>query len=371
MRRFFVFCVVAALPAAAFAQDNAALAERLKGGDGRAALELGRRGEKAVPALVGVLKEPGGDNRVRGHAVHALGMIGPAAKDAIPELIRALEDEEPSLSNQAAFALGRIGPAAGFALVKALEKGNPRVGVLAARALAKIPPVKGAVPPLLAALQKEQMPQNQVALIDALGAQGPAAAEAVPALIELAKQDKAPPAHVVAALGQIGSGAKEAVPYLTNLIKKKEPGPITLHAVQALGQIGVRSPEIAAALLDLMKEGSQPRMVLLESLSKAGGVTKETLPALSQGMRDKDPMVRLYSAQLVGSVDPDDLTVVSVLVESLQDKDPRTRQLAAEVLQNVHPRDEAVLEALQNAGRDMDAAVRKAAGAALEKFKKK
>ena len=112
-------------------------------------------------------------------------------------------------------------------------------------------------------------------------------------------------------------------------------------------------------------------MVLLESLSKAGGATKETLPALSQGMRDKDQFVRLYSARLVGSIDPNDLSVVSVLVEALQDKDARVRKLAAEVLQTVQPRDDAVLEALQTVSRDMDAAVRQAAATAPEKFKKK
>jgi len=355
---------------AARAQDSAALAERLKGGDGRAGLELARQGDKAVPALIAIMKDA--DAKARGHAAYALGLIGPAAKEAAPELARALEDEDVGLAGQAAFALGKIGPAGGPAVVKVLEKGNAKASVQAARALAKMQgPVKGAAAPLLAALRKETMAQNQTAFIDALGSQGPSASEAVPYLVELAKDGKAPPVHVVTALGHMGAGAKEGVPYLIDLLKRKEPGPVTLHAVQALGQIGVRSPDISTALLDLMKEGSQPRMVLLESLSKAGGVTKETLPALSQGMRDKDQFVRLYSARLVGTVDPNDLSVVSVLVEALQDKNPQVRKLAAEVLQTVQPRDDAVLDALQNVSRDMDAAVRKAAEAALEKFKKK
>ncbi len=361
--------LLASLPTA-HAQDPSALANRLKGGDGKASLELARLGEKAVPALIGVLKD--GDVKARGHAAYALGIIGPAAKDAADELARAMQDEDPGLTSQAAFALGKLGPAGGPAALKVLEKGDAKSAVHAARALATMrAPVKGASAPLLAALKKETTPQNQTAFIDALASQGPSAAEAVPYLVELAQNGKTPPVHVVVALGKIGSGAAGAVLYLTELLKKKEPGPITLHAVQALGQIGVRTPEIASALLDLMKEGSQPRMVLLESLSKAGGVTKETLPALSQGMRDKDHTVRLYSAQLVGSVDPNDLSVVSVLIESLQHKDAKVRKLAAEVLLTVQPRDEAVLEALQATARDMDAGVRKAAEAALAKFKKK
>lgn len=364
------FVALLAATANAHAQDPSTLVNRLKSGDGKAGLELARLGEKAVPALIGVLKD--GNNKTRGQAAYALAIIGPAAKDAADELARAMQDDDPGLNSQAAFALGKLGAAGGPAALKVLEKGEAKSSVLAAHALAAMKaPVKGAARPLLAALKKEASPQNQTAFIDALGSQGPSGAEAVPFLIELAQNGKTPPVHVVMALGGIGSGAKDAVPFLTEILKKKEPGPITLHAVQALGQIGVRSADISTALLDLMKEGSQPRLVLLESLSKAGGVTKETLPALSQGMRDKDHIVRLYSAQLVGSVDPNDLSVVSVLVESLQHKDPKVRKLAAEVLLTVQPRDEAVLEALQTVARDTDAAVRKAAEAALAKFKKK
>jgi HEAT repeat protein len=370
MKRLLTIVALFAAMPAAFAQDSSALAERLKGGDGKASLELAKLGEKAVPALISVLKE--GDVKARGHAAYALAMIGPPAKNAADELARAMQDEDPGLTSQAAYALGKLGSAGGPAALKVLQTGEAKSSVLAARALAGMKaPVKGAAAPLLAALKKESTPQNQTAFIDALGSQGPSAAEAVPYLVELAQNGKTPPVHVVRALGGIGSGAKEAVPYLTEILKKKEPGPITLHAVQALGQIGVRSADISTALLDLMKEDSQPRMVLLESLSKAGGVTKETLPALSQGMRDKDQTVRLYSAQLVGSVDPNDLSVVSVLVESLQNKDPKVRKLAAEVLLTVQPRDEAVLQALQEVARDADPAVRKAAESALAKFKKK
>lgn len=355
MKNILSMLVVLAASHAALAQDFAALA---------------RQGEKGVPALIAVLKD--GDAKARGHAAFALGKIGPVAKAAADELARAIEDDEPGLANQASFALGKIGPAGGPAVLKVLEKGNGKSAALAARALATMRvPVPGAIAPLLAALKKESQPQQQTAYIDALGFQGASAAAVVPHLVDLAREGKAPPVHIVVALGNIGSGAKEAVPYLIELLKKKQPGPITLHTVQSLGQIGVRSPEIATTLLDLMKEGNQPRMVLLESLGKAGAVTKDTLPALSQGMRDKDYTVRLYSAQLVGSVDPNDLSVVSVLVESLQSKDPKVRKLAAEVLLTVQPRDEAVLESLQSIANDMDAGVRKAVETALAKFKKK
>jgi HEAT repeat protein len=349
------------------AQDAQVLADQLKGGNGEAAVRLAKLGVKAVPVLVETLKGEN-DPRVRSQAAWALGEIGAAAKDAAPELVRAIEDPEPGLAGQAASALGKLGLAGGDKLVDIVRGGKPSA-VYAARAIKT--PIQGATPALLTALNKESALEARIAYIEALGAQGRMGAEAVPTLVELAGQDGAPRVHVMAALGNMGEGAKTAVPFLLELIKKKEPGPVTLHAVQAIGKIGVRDSAIAEALLDLMKDGQQPRMALLESLGKAGKVTKESLPAIAQGMRDKDPNVRLYTAQLVGSLDPNDLAVVSVVMESMMDKNPTVRKLAAEVLLTVQPRDPSVADALRElAARDPDAAVRKAAEAALGKFRK-
>jgi hypothetical protein len=50
------------------------------------------------------------DIYIRRDAARALGEIGPEAKDAVPELVEALDDEDMDLI--AVWALGRIGPAA-------------------------------------------------------------------------------------------------------------------------------------------------------------------------------------------------------------------------------------------------------------------
>jgi hypothetical protein len=54
------------------------------------------------------LKSP--DLNVRRQAAVALGETGPGAKDAVPELIKSLNDEDMDLI--AVWALGQIGPAA-------------------------------------------------------------------------------------------------------------------------------------------------------------------------------------------------------------------------------------------------------------------
>src|SRR5687767_13486017 len=70
------------------AQDAAVLAERLRNGDGQAGIQLAKQGAKAVPALIGIMKD--GESKTRGQAAYALALIGPPAKEAVEELVRAL-----------------------------------------------------------------------------------------------------------------------------------------------------------------------------------------------------------------------------------------------------------------------------------------
>src|SRR5262245_45540045 len=84
-------CWLAAAAAMAPAQDAAAIkaqADYLKQGDGKAAEALAKFGAAAVPALLDVLKE--GDAFAKGHAMRALGLIGPDAKQATTALAAEL-----------------------------------------------------------------------------------------------------------------------------------------------------------------------------------------------------------------------------------------------------------------------------------------
>jgi HEAT repeat protein len=88
----------------------------------RGAFGLSRHGpaaKDAVPDLVPKLKSPA--PLVRQNAALALGAIGPGAKSAVPALEGALKDPEWAVRRQAALALGGIGPDAKPAL-PALKK---------------------------------------------------------------------------------------------------------------------------------------------------------------------------------------------------------------------------------------------------------
>jgi HEAT repeat protein len=90
----------------------------------------------AVPALIERLRRDGG--WVREEAARALGRIGPRARDAVPDLMHALQRDEAAVRRQAARALGRLGPEAALAapaLRAALEDAEEPVREEAKKAL--------------------------------------------------------------------------------------------------------------------------------------------------------------------------------------------------------------------------------------------
>ena len=77
----------------------------------------------------------------RNAAAYALSGMGPEAKAAVPALIAALDDPEPTVRFPVCIALGEIGPEAREAvpaLTKALDDRNDDVAAMARKAIIKI-----------------------------------------------------------------------------------------------------------------------------------------------------------------------------------------------------------------------------------------
>jgi HEAT repeat protein len=96
----------------------------------------GRR--TAMQVLIDLLKDE--DSNVRQEAAAALGNLGPLAKPAIPALSETLNDQDSTVRYRAVEALGRIGPKAVGVIVEALTNDDPRVRSCAEEALKKIDP---------------------------------------------------------------------------------------------------------------------------------------------------------------------------------------------------------------------------------------
>jgi HEAT repeat protein len=113
-----------------------------------------------------------------------------------------------------------------------------------------------AVPTLAGLLRSPDLPLAQSAE-QALRGMGPAAAEAVPAALEVLKDAKRPPAirtGLVVMLGAIGPGAKAAVPALVELLKddSQDEG-LRRQAAESLGRIGPGARDALPALLGLSR----------------------------------------------------------------------------------------------------------------------
>ncbi len=102
-------------------------------------------GPSAVDGLRETLQNA--DVFVRVSAASVLERFGPSARSAIPELTEALKDSHPLMREEAARALGQMGPLAaqdaGPALLQTRQDSNPEVKNAASEALKKI----GITPP--------------------------------------------------------------------------------------------------------------------------------------------------------------------------------------------------------------------------------
>ena len=158
--------------------------------------EIGPAARPALAEIVAGLSDA--DDNYRTESAMAIAAVGPGAEEAIGPLQRVLEDAaaEPSLRYAAAYALGRIGPAALPAepLIRRLvESDDELMATVAVWAALKIKPedrtlFDAAIPRLRHALQRDRDIVRLEAAV-ALGEIGPAAKTALPMLELLAEDD--------------------------------------------------------------------------------------------------------------------------------------------------------------------------------------
>lgn len=358
--------------------DNRELLQRLVQGDRKVIPAIVKQGDALVPDLTKLLKE--GPRSERALVASVLADIasrdGSQGKTAIPALCELLNAKDRSAANEAARALGAIGPDAVPAVVKTLKAvENQPDALFAARVLVRIGPgAKAAAPAVLSVLKANGDPQIRLACIQVLDAVKSVDGATVEELLKIAAAD--PKAayyqvHLIVALGKVGPNAKAAIPFLAKTMKDAPEPHFRIHALESLARIDPASPQLTEGLVRMLDSPDMPKLMVLESLSKGGTLTKEGLKAIEERLRDRDSAIRLQAAVVFGKTNADHPAVVSILIESLQERDPRMRRQAAEAIGQLRPRDEAVLEALTQRARDADPEVRKAVAVAIGIYQKK
>jgi HEAT repeat protein len=183
---------------------------------------------KVGPSVVRALREnlKSDQVNVRVDAARSLGVIGPDAKAAVPELIRALRDSDREVEMAAVFTLGEIGPAAADAVEPLMQVVNDDekdrgIAIMAIDAIGRIGPAAGRVVPVFTAMLKAPRHYawtNVAMALCRIGPEGRAeASSTVPALIQMLATDKWGPNRRFAAevLAEVGPAARPAIPALT------------------------------------------------------------------------------------------------------------------------------------------------------------
>lgn len=146
----------------------------------RALQSVAPNDKKAIAATARALKDE--DYRIRVEAATYLRGAGPSASTALPSLVEALTDTELNVRKMAAWAIAEIGPTADLLpdLLSAFDSNEMRTPQLG-QAIARIG--RPAVSPL-AAKVKSGSPSVREEAAKALGEIGPDASDAIPILVE-------------------------------------------------------------------------------------------------------------------------------------------------------------------------------------------
>jgi HEAT repeat protein len=258
-------------------------------------------------------------------------------REGVEQLIANLKDEIPGKRLAAARTLGKIGPAA-----------------------------KDAIPALVHVLNTDEEVGVRIDSADALGRIGPAA---VPALIDTLKERKRFVRELSAeALGQIGPAAKDAVPALIVALKD-EDSDVRSTSAMALGRIGPAAKKAVPALVVALNDNLFGyRAGSARALGLIGPEAKEAVPALITALMDEDGTVRRASAVALGRIGPVTKTVVPALaITAVRDEDFESRRSAAFALSRIGPAAKVALPLLQKTLDDRDFNVRVAGAVALVK----
>jgi RNA polymerase sigma factor (sigma-70 family) len=262
------------------------------------------------------------DPEFRKKAIMALGAIGVDDKRVIPALVGSLKDKVSDVPNAAAEALAFIGKDAVRTLQELLKGKDKELRKWAAVSLSGIGPEgKDAIPALIECLEDEDASLRGWA-VGALGRMAPESKSAIPALIKLLRSD----ASRSSAVDALNRFHELAVPVWREALKDRDDK-IRAAAAESLALIGGAAkganPDLIRALADKDQEVRQRAGIALVR------VGAEAVPALVEALKDKDPVIRAGSAQVLGEMGSTvAASAVPALVKAMGDEDKRVREAA-------------------------------------------
>lgn len=310
-------------------------------------------------------------------ACQVLQTLGPAGKEAVPELIRLIESKDPGDSNAGAMALWAVGIGAEACeqLAESLEKGKAGFGrVQIINALGQVKPPS---PRTLSALTKalaDPSPYVPQYAADALGRLGVAAPTVINGLTNLQSSSTNDLVKVTCsvALWQLQKSAGTAsgvFEVLERLLQEPIPPPIGggnggqgvdateeifMKGAELFRQMSLAAPEKrrALAILESFCEKSGRifvRMLLLPAMMELGMPREKCMDVCVTGLRQEEEYYRLQAAQLLVVV-AEKFPATTINVDQLlHDKDVGVRVCAAKIDWRNNQRAEIVVPVLTEA----------------------
>lgn len=241
---------------------------------------LGPAARPAVPALIKLVSDR--DAGVRLTAVECLASLGPAASEAVPVLVGSLSAtnrgrrDDPGLRSAAAYALGEIGPAAHAALARLASTTND---LNAQVALLKI---KGeSFQPLIERLEDASDPGKWIRTV-----------------------------HLVA---NLGTNAEPAIPFILAALRQPTNNAIRADAIAALGRIHRRPEVCVPAIIPYLDPTNRnlcrPSILALRAF---GAAAQPAVPALIHCLRDSDRWVRTEATNALRQIAPEAAALAGV-----------------------------------------------------------
>ena len=280
---------------------------------------LGPKAAEAVPALVKALNDD--ESQVVFHAITALARIGPKADGAVPDLIKRLGRQGRRYGEQvqirAAFALSRIGSAAVPALREALCEQDEQTCAFAADALGLMSPEvsEPATEELLLLLGDERTLVAQ-RVSKALARHGQAA---VPTLERIVREgSSAEQADAIRTLGLIGKEARASGGTIAEALESGSDE-VVAEGVEALVRVRHEATATTGAIVEALASNST---AVWEAAANAALLQASLVPdldtraygeALSEIEQEE---LRLRFADVLGRIGPAAAPCVPVLIQS-------------------------------------------------------
>jgi HEAT repeat protein len=297
-----------------------------------------------LPTLVSGLRGGAPADRLR--AAKDLARLGWLAREALPALVAALDDEDAKVREAVAQAVGTMGPEALPALTGMLTHFDKYVRRNAVWAMAKLGPLaRPALPDLCAGL-KNSDPRTASGAAQALGAMGADAAEAIPPLAEAMRGTNIVLCRLAAkALSQIGP---PAIATLIAHLQHSDPfvrgesalaigwmGPVARSAVPYLAKV-VRGPKASLSYTPPPPpvSAAPPKKEPAEAAEWVGHsdtITPAQTPP-SETATNEDTC-RAHAAQALGRIGPGAASALPDLRDAVRTGPDPLRQAAKQAIQ--------------------------------------